>query len=244
MLLDSGTELCFIDTKFASCLHLPKTPVAPQEVVFINGTTSVWVTEAVRLSIQLSAMDPTDVMFVITDLDPSCDVILGMDWLFQHNLLVDWITGQITPRPSINEEKTLTSVLKGATASTFHSVSPSISIPHVLVPSLSAAILNQAQTPTATPTPALILMLTTPSTSVLTREQKISFVNAAVFARACRLCGSQTFGMVLSSKLAQAASASFNTLDTTQQDLLSVPEEYRGYSVIFSKMKVDTLTPH
>src|SRR3984893_11451804 len=79
-LLDSGTELCFIDTKFASRLHLPKTPVT-QEVIFINGTTSVWVTEAVRLSIRLSAMDPTDVMFVITHLDPSCDVILGMNWL-------------------------------------------------------------------------------------------------------------------------------------------------------------------
>src|SRR6202030_1077730 len=100
VLLDSGAELCFIDTKFASRLHLPKTPVTPQEVIFINGTTFIWVTEVVWLSIQLSAMDPTDVMFVITDLDPSCDVILGMNWLFQHNLLVDWITGQVTPRPS------------------------------------------------------------------------------------------------------------------------------------------------
>src|ERR1700731_4729821 len=50
-------------------------------------TTSVWVTEAVQLSIQLSAMDPTNVLFVITDLDPSCDVVLGMNWLYQHNLL-------------------------------------------------------------------------------------------------------------------------------------------------------------
>ena len=26
-------------------------------------------------------------LFVITDLDPSCDVVLGMNWLYQHNLL-------------------------------------------------------------------------------------------------------------------------------------------------------------
>src|SRR3984893_18801263 len=109
-LLDSGAELCFIDTKFASCLRLPKTLVTPQEVIFINGTTSVWVTEVVRLSIQLSAMDLTNVMFVITDLDPSCDAILGMNWLFQHNPLVDWITGQVTPRPSTIEENPLKSV--------------------------------------------------------------------------------------------------------------------------------------
>src|ERR1700726_2875566 len=62
VLLDSGAELCFIDTKFASCLCLLKTLVTPREVVFINGTTSVWVIEVVQLSIQLSTMDLTDVM--------------------------------------------------------------------------------------------------------------------------------------------------------------------------------------
>src|ERR1700730_18587590 len=87
-------------------------------------------------------------------------------------------------------------------------------------------------------------VLTTLSTSVFTGEPKVSFVNAAAFARACRLHGSQTFGMMLSSKMAWAASASYNALDTIQQDLLSVPEEYRGYSDIFSKKKVDTLTLH
>src|ERR1700726_584434 len=50
--------------------------------------------------------------------------------------------------------------------------------------------------------------------------------------------------MMLSSEMAQVASASYNALDTTQQDLLSVPEEYRGYSDIFSKKKADTLAPH
>ena len=250
VLLDSGAELCFINTKFASRLRLPKTPVTPREVVFINGTTSVWVTEAVRLSIRLSAMDPTDVMFVITDLDPSCDVILGMNWLFQHNPLVDWITGQVTPRPSTIEENPLKSVLGGATASASHSVplsisvSPTVSVPHTPVQTSSAVTPNQAQTPTLTLTPTPSSALTTPSTSVLTREPKVSFVNAAAFARACRLRGSQTFGMTLSSEMAQVASASYNAPDTTQQDLLSVPEEYRGYSDVFSKKKADTLAPH
>src|ERR1700726_2685002 len=213
-------------------------------------TTSIWVTKAIWLSIQLSTMDPTNVLFVITNLDPSCDVILGMNWLFQHNPLVDWTTGQVTPRPSTIEENPLRSVPKGAMASAFHSVplsisvSPSVSIPCAPVQTSSAATLNQAWTltPTLTPTPSS--ELTTPSTSVLTREPKVSFVNAAAFARACRLRGSQTFGMTLSSEMARATSASYNALDTTQQDLLSVPEEYRGYSDIFSKKKADTLAPH
>src|SRR3984893_15499369 len=189
-------------------------------------------------------MDPTDVMFVITDLDPSCDVILGMNWLFQHNPLVDWITGQVTPRPSTIEENPLKSVPGGAMASASHSVPLSISVSLTIstlcarVHTLSAATPNQAWT--LTPSSELTTLLT----SVLTGEPKVSFVNAAVFARACRLRRSQTFGMTLSSETAWAASASYNVLDTTQQDLLSVPEEYRGYSDVFSKKKVDTLTPH
>src|ERR1700731_4384853 len=243
-LLDSGAELCFINTKFASCLHLPKTPVTPREVVSINGTTSVWVTEAVRLSIRLSAMDPTDVMFVITDIDPSCDVILGMNWLFRNNPLVDWITGQVTPRPSTIKENPLKSVPGGAMASASHSVPLSISVSltisalRTLVQTSSAATLNQALT--LTPSSELTTLLT----SVLTREPKVSFVNAAAFARACRLRRSQTFGMTLSSEMAQVASTSYNAPDTTQQDLLSVPEEYRGYSDVFSKKKADALAPH
>src|ERR1700730_4524426 len=195
-------------------------------------------------------MDLTDVMLVITNLDPSCDVILGMNWLSQHNLLVDWITGQVTPRPSTIEENPLKSVPGGAMASASHSVplsisvSPTVSVPRAPVQTSSAATPNQARTPTLTLTPTPSSELTTPSPSVLTREPKVSFVNAAAFARACRLHGSQTFGMTLLSEMAQVASASYNTLDTTQQDLLSVPEEYRGYSDVFSKKKADALVPH
>src|ERR1700726_3611640 len=159
---------------FASHLHLLKTLVTPREVIFINRTTSIWVTEVVRLSIWLSTMDLTNVMFVITNLDPSCDVILGMNWLFQHNPLVDWITGQVTPRPSTIEENPLKPVLGGTTASAFHSVplsipvSLTVSAPHALVQMSSAATPNQAWTPTLTLTLTLSLELTTLSTSVLT----------------------------------------------------------------------------
>src|ERR1700730_17030009 len=168
-----------------------------------------------------------------------------MNWLFQHNLLVDWITGQVTPRPSTIKENPLKSVLGGTTASASHSVPLSISVPPTVsllcapVQTSSAATPNQARTLTLTLTPTLSSELTTPLTSVLTREPKVSFVNAAAFARACRLRGSQTFGMTLSSKMARSASASYNALDTTQQDLLSVPEEYRGYSDVCSKKKAD-----
>src|ERR1700730_5136283 len=114
-------------------------------------------------------MDPTDVMLVITNLDPSCDVILGMNWLFQHNPLVDWITGQVTPRPSTIEENLLKSVLGGATASASLSISVSltISIPCSPVQTSSAATPNQAWTPTLTLTLTLSSALTTPLTSVL-----------------------------------------------------------------------------
>ena len=50
--------------------------------------------------------------------------------------------------------------------------------------------------------------------------------------------------MMLSGESVHAASASFNIPDTTQEDLLSVPEEYRDFPDIFSKKKADTLAPH
>ena len=50
--------------------------------------------------------------------------------------------------------------------------------------------------------------------------------------------------MTLTSELACMASASFNALDTTQQDLLSVPEQYRDCANVFNKKKADTLAPH
>ena len=107
-----------------------------------------------------------------------------------------------------------------------------------------AATLNQAWTLTLALTLTPSLTLTTLLTSVFTGEPKVSFVNAAAFARACRLHGSQTFGMTLTSELAWVASASFNALDTMQQDLLSVLEVYKGFADVFNKRKADTLAPH
>ena len=172
-------------------------------------------------------------LLVITDLDPSCDVVLGMNWLYQHNPLVDWTTGQIISRPpSVKEALTPNLTPKSAPASTrtsVLSVPSSTSAPETPILSSSAANPNRARTPTP------ILGLSDP---------KISFVNAPAFARACRLRGSQTFGMTLSSESARAASASFNVPDKPQEDLLSVPEQYRDFADVFSKKKADTLAPH
>src|SRR6202040_2790393 len=132
-----------------------------------------------------------------------------------------------------NEEITLKSVPKGAPASTLHSVplstsvSSSISTLSAPVQPSSAATSNRTRTPTPSST--------FPSTSVLSAAPKVSFVNAAAFARACRLRGSQVFGMTLLGKSTRAASASFNIPDTTQEDLLSVLEEYRDFPDVFSK---------
>jgi len=231
-LLNSSTKLCFIDTKFNSCLHLPRTLVTPHEVVFINGTTSMWATDAVWLSIWLSAMALTDVLLVITNLDPSCDVVLQMNWLYQHNPLVDWTTGQITPWPSsIKEDLTLKTTPISALASTQISIPLNKPVPQVLILSSSAVNPNQAWT--------LSLILS----SVLS-EPKILFVNGPAFTRDCRLCGSQTFSMTLLSNSAHVASALFNVPDTPQEDLLSVLEQYRNFADVFSKKKVDTLTLH
>ena len=70
---------------------------------------------------------------------------------------------------------------------------------------------------------------------------QVSVVNAAAFARACRLPGSESFTLNLSatSVLGRATSVS-----GTPPDLSGVPPEYHEFADVFSKTKADILPEH
>ena len=80
----------------------------------------------------------------------------------------------------------------------------------------------------------------TPSTSVLpdTPPPSISFINAAAFACACKLPGSQSFALSHQDVFRHSL-ASETTLD-----LSDIPEEYRDFADVFSKAKAEKLAPH
>ncbi|KAJ8469582.1 hypothetical protein ONZ51_g8881 [Trametes cubensis] len=75
-----------------------------------------------------------------------------------------------------------------------------------------------------------------------TSAPRISLVNAAAFARACKLSGSASYTLNLTaSDLATARSSS---LSDSPPDLTGVPEEYHEFADVFSKTKADILPEH
>ena len=79
----------------------------------------------------------------------------------------------------------------------------------------------------------------TPKTSV--SAPRISLINAAAFARACKLPGAQSFRIHISDPSVSGKSAAVS--DETP-DLADIPEEYHDFADVFSKKKADTLAPH
>ena len=76
----------------------------------------------------------------------------------------------------------------------------------------------------------------TPSVSA----PRVALINAAAFARACKLPGVQSFRIHLSDPSPSAHSASL----MDEPDLSHIPEEYHDFADVFSKRKADTLAPH
>jgi hypothetical protein len=71
----------------------------------------------------------------------------------------------------------------------------------------------------------------------------IALIDAATFAKACRLDGSEVFQLNLSSPELRTCLAN-PTFKSNPVDLKGVPEEYHDFADVFSKVKADMLAPH
>jgi len=148
--------------------------------------------------------------FYVTPLDSSCLAILGHNWLTRYNPLIDWVLGSITLQTA------------QATKSSYMTSARTVSIQDPPI-SESTPGLPQKLPPT-TPSP-----LTPPN---------IAFINAAAFARASKLEGSQTFVLNCQDTKLRASKTEHSV------DLNYIPEEYHEFADIFNKAKADTLAPH
>ena len=70
----------------------------------------------------------------------------------------------------------------------------------------------------------------------------VALVDAATFAKACKLDGSAVFQLDLSLPELHACLAN-PTFESDPVDLKGVPEEYHDFADVFSKVKADTLAP-
>jgi len=154
---------------------------------------------------------------ITTLLDSSCSLVLGYNWLTQHNPLIDWVNGLINFCPSLQEN-----------------LAPSHITANTLLASLSFL---------DTPLQSLnsVVSIPTSKTSVSNSGRpNIAIIGAAAFLHASKLLGSYSFELCLHSLNIQANSAKL----AETPDLSNIPSKYHKFANVFSKTKAETLSPH
>ena len=155
--------------------------------------------------------------FYITPLDSSCSLVLGYNWLAQHNPLIDWVNGLINFRPSLQENLAPSRVTAN-------------------IPLVSPSFLD-----TPLQSSDSVVSIPASETSVSNSGQpNIAIIGAVAFLHASKLLGSHNFELCLRSSDIQANSAKL----AETPDLSNVPSEYHEFADVFSKTKAEVLPPH
>src|SRR5258706_10067877 len=105
-LLDSGSSHSFVNEVFATNNRLKFSYLPnPIPLKMFDGSTPSNVSKKVRMPITFSTGEMHHLEFFITNLDENYSLVLGYDWLAQHNLNIDWMETKIMFRELKNLKK-------------------------------------------------------------------------------------------------------------------------------------------
>src|SRR6266481_9038369 len=109
-LLDSGSSHSFVNEAFATNNKLKFSYLLnPIPLKMFDRSTPSNVSKKVRMPITFSTGEMHHLEFFVTNLDKNYSLILGYDWLAQHNPNIDWTETKIMFREPKNPKKELAS---------------------------------------------------------------------------------------------------------------------------------------
>ena len=102
-LVNSRSTHCFINSKFVDTHYLKTSATPPVALCLFDGSLNSNIFKIANLSIIFPTGDYINLDFYITPLDFSCSLVLGYNWLAQHNPLINWVNRLINFCPSLQE---------------------------------------------------------------------------------------------------------------------------------------------
>ena len=203
---------CFVDQSFINIHAISTYSVPPITLHLFDGTTTTIITRATDLSIRFTSGNVTPMTFYVTSLDLDCRIVLGHNWLTHFNPLIDWVLGSIKLRL----------------------------LPHQMPTPSSPPDSLQLDTSSLAPTPPQAPLNNTPDAPGL-HAPPIAFINAAMYACACKLEGSAQFSL----QLCQESDGKLHASSLGDApDLSVVPKVYHDFTDVFSKANASSLPPH
>jgi len=87
--LNSGSTRSFIDERYMAEHNLLAIPIPPIPLHLIDGSMHPSITSALTLTVQCPCRTTHSIRYLVTQLDSKFPAVLGLDWLTQHNLLIE-----------------------------------------------------------------------------------------------------------------------------------------------------------
>jgi len=197
--------------------HLKTSATPPVALHLFDGSSNNTISEIANLPIIFSTSDYMNLDFYVTPLDSSCSLVLGYNWLAQHNLLIDWVNKLINFHPSLQENLASSCVAANIPlASPFFLDTPLQSLDSTVSIPVSETSMSNSGRP------------------------NIAIIGAAAFLHTSKLLGSHNFELCLCFSDIQANSAKL----AETPDLSNVPSEYHKFADVFSKTKAEILPSH
>ena len=220
-LVDLGSSDCFVDSVLVSKYRLPCRKINSLLLTLIDGTINHLVNHVVSLPIRFPCSYSCQIEFFVTKLEDTYPIVLGHNWLTQHNPLVDWRKGTLefnAPEPADQP------------------ISPQYDLEPQNPPLKTP--LSSENSPIY-PIPAPENQLSNDQFSP--EKPQISLVNATAFKIACKTKGTINFQIaslptVITGLAAQMGEAT--------PEISGLSKDYEEYTDVFSTQKAKILPDH